>query len=226
VVNERPSATAIPEPRLDAPSEAYVRGQDFVRRCIAGDAGTREEFLAGYEPLIRFAIRTVLRQKEVLLRDDELEDLLQNVLLSFFDRDCRRLKMYDGRNQASFATFVRVCATRQTLDFLRARRRRQPTSIEVDSDDDGRSALALTPDPASGPEDRAAVAEALALLRQAVAALPAREQILVRLHFVDGLPVPEVARLLGITENATHVLKSRVKAKLRERVDLGDDGNG
>ena len=65
----------------------------------------------------------------------------------------------------------------------------------------------------------------MATLRRLVALLPAREQLLVRLHFVDGLEIPDVAKVLGITENATHVLKSRVRAKLRGQMhaEAGDD---
>jgi DNA-directed RNA polymerase specialized sigma24 family protein len=32
---------------------------------------------------------------------------------------------------------------------------------------------------------------------------------------VEGLDIPDVARALGVSENAAHVLKSRLRAKLR-----------
>jgi len=214
-IGDRPSAP--PEPAV--PTEAFVRGQDFIRRCVAGDPATRDEFVSQYGALVRYAVASVLRSRDALLLADELEDLTQTVLLSFFDRDCRRLKMYEGRNQASFATFVRVCATRQALDFLRSRRRRLPIADEPEREDEGQ-ALASTPDLTAGPEDRAATAEGLAQLGRAVATLSAREQLLVRLHFVLGCDVAEVAAALHVTENAVHVLKSRVKTKLRGLVDL------
>ncbi|HZR84322.1 MAG TPA: sigma-70 family RNA polymerase sigma factor [Candidatus Binatia bacterium] len=205
-----------------APTEAFVRGQDFIRRCIAGDPATRDEFVAQYGALVRYAVAAVLRARDAALLAEELEDLTQSVLLSFFDRDCRRLKMYEGRNQASFATFVRVCATRQTLDHLRSLRRKPPIAADSDADDESRG-LAGAIDPAAGPEERAATARALERLRDAVARLPAREQLLVRLHFVLGCDASEVASAMGVSENAVHVLKSRVKAKLRTLVDLEDD---
>lgn len=206
-----------------APTAAFQRGQDFIRRCVAGDPETRAEFVREYGALVRFAVAAVLRSREPGLLAEELDDLTQAVLLSFFERDCRRLKMYEGRNQASFATFVRVCATRQTLDHLRSLRRRPRITSEEERDESAESGLAGAVDPASGPEEQAATSEALDHLRVVVAELPPREQLLVRLHFVEGLDAAEIAAILGVTENAVHVLKSRVKAKLRRDVDLGAD---
>jgi RNA polymerase sigma factor (sigma-70 family) len=202
-----------------APSEAFQRGQEFIARCIAGEPGTRDQFVVEYSGLIRFAIAAVLRHRGITLLREEIDDLTHNVIVSLFDRDCRKLKMYEGRNQASFATFIRVCATRLTLDDLRYRQRR-PAIVDAQTGSDARDLLAETADPHPGPEDRASVGEDLERLRRLVALLPAREQLLVRLHFVDGLEIPDVARIIGITENAAHVLKSRVRGKLREQVRM------
>jgi RNA polymerase sigma factor (sigma-70 family) len=220
-----PSALLPSEASAATPSAAFQRGQDFVARCIAGDPGTRDEFVVEYSGLIRFAIAAVLRHRGVTLLREEIDDLTHNVIVSLFDRDCRKLKMYEGRNQASFATFVRVCATRLTLDDLRYRQRRPTIVADQQTGGDARDLLAEMPDPDLGPEERTAIAEDVDRLRQLVTLLPAREQLLVRLHFVDGLDIPDVARVLGITENATHVLKSRVRAKLRGqmRPDGGAD---
>jgi RNA polymerase sigma factor (sigma-70 family) len=198
-----------------APTAAWQRGQDFIQRCIAGEPGTRDEFVVEYSGLIRFAIAAVLRHRGITLLREEIDDLTHNVIVSLFDRDCRKLKMYEGRNQASFATFVRVCATRLTLDHLRSLQRRPQIAAGQQSGDDVRDVLAETADAALGPEEHAAVAEDLATLRRLVADLSPREQLLVRLHFVEGLDIPDVARALGVSENAAHVLKSRLRAKLR-----------
>ena len=201
--------------------EAEALAADLVAACVRGDGAARDQFVVQYEGLVRFAIHTVLRQRGIVLPREELEDLQQTVLAAFFDRSCRRLQLYEGRNQASFATFVRVCATRQTLDHLRQRRRRPSTNEELEDAGDRRTELAERPDPSAGPEDATATRESLARLRAAVRELAPREQLLVRLHFVEGLDVPEVARTLGISENATHVLKSRIRAKLRHALGEG-----
>ena len=210
-------------PRRGLSDEAAERrAPELVAACVRGEVAAREEFVLEYEGLVRFAIHLVLRQRGVVLSREELEDLQQSVMGAFFERGCRRLSLYEGRNRASFATFVRVCATRQTLDHLRQRRRR-PTLVDEGERSDERSETLEHADPGSGPEETVAARERLLRLRTAVASLPAREQLLVRLHFVEGLEVAGVARALDITENATHVLKSRVRAKLRAALEPSGD---
>jgi RNA polymerase sigma factor (sigma-70 family) len=207
-----------------APAIAEDRAPELVAACVRGDEAARREFVVQYDGLIRYAMLVVLRQRNVVLNHDELEDLHQVVLASFFDRNCRRLQMYEGRNQATFATFLRVCATRQTLDHLRHRRRRPPQVEEAELAQDPGASLAEHADPGAGPEETTATRQALLQVREVVAGLPPREQLLVRLHFVEGLEIPGVARALGISENATHVLKSRIRAKLRAALEPASDG--
>lgn len=204
-------------------TSAHEKGLAFLARCHEGAPGIRDEFLEAYGPLVRFAMSSVLRQRGVRLDNDEAEDLFQSLIVAFFDRDCRRLKMYDGRGGASFPTFVRVCATRQTLDHLR-HLRRQPVFVRDEPTPSGKPSLfdeMAAPGP--GPEAAAATEETLRRLRDLIQTLPAREQLLIRLHFLEGQSIPEVARVLGATDNATHVLKSRLRAKLRGLMEQDDE---
>src|SRR5262245_3143403 len=52
---------APPAAETAAPTDAFLRGQDFIRRCIAGDPATRDEFVSQYGALVRYAIASVLR---------------------------------------------------------------------------------------------------------------------------------------------------------------------
>lgn len=203
-------------------AQAHEEGRAFLRRLHAQDPQIREDFLSGYGALVRFAMNSVLRQKGVRLDPTEAEELFHALLLSFFEGDCRRLKMYEGRGGASFATFVRVCATRQTLDFTR-RRQRQPSFVSSSPDDEAPGVLESMIDDAAGPEENAGAREQVRQLQDLIASLPSREQVLIRLHFVEGQAIPVVARALGITDNAAHVLKSRLRTKLRERMGLDSD---
>jgi len=205
-------------------SDAYARGQDLLAGCIAGDPAIRGAFAEQYTGLVRFAIVAVLRQRGLVVQKEEVDDLTHGVMLSLFDRDCRKLRMYEGRNHASLATFLRVCTTRYVLDHIRHQRRR-PIEFEFEGDPERESVLEEAADPGPGPEAGAEVAEQIENLRQAVAELSPREQLLVRLHFVQELDISEVARVLGLTENAAYVLKSRIKKKLRIEL-LGSPSDG
>lgn len=208
----RKSAPRRPAAKSEDP---HASGNDFVARCRAGQPGIKEEFVSSYGPLVRFAAFSILRKKDVRLDENEVDDLIQGLTLFFLEQDCRRLKMYTGRDGASFATFVRVCACRHTLDQIR-RWQRQPVLVRDASTGEERSIFEELRSPQSGPEETVAAREQVSRIRDLVKGLPKRERILVRLHFVEGLSVPEVANVLGLSSNATHVIKSRLRTRLRE----------
>jgi RNA polymerase sigma factor (sigma-70 family) len=204
------------------PTAAFVRGKGFLERLVLGDPEARADFVAEYTGLIRFAIAGVLRRRGLEVRKDEVEDLSQGIFVSLLDQDCRKLRMYEGRNQASLATFIRVCATRFVLDHIRHERHSPLTPDDAASGETpGRIDEAM--DPRAGPEASVATAQEIARLRHAIDELVPRDQLLVRLHFVEGLEVAEVAKVLGLTENATYVLKSRVKKRLRAILGAGKE---
>ena len=203
-------------------SAAHREGLIFLERLRADAPGIREDFLSNYGALVRFAMNSVLRQKGLRLEQSETEELFHAILLSFFEENCRRLKMYEGRAGASFATFVRVCATRQCLDFAR-RQQRQPTFVADSPHEGGPGILEGLVDASAGPEEQATAREQVRQLQTLIASLPTREQVLIRLHFVEGQAIPIVARTLGITDNAAHVLKSRLRTKLRQQIEWDED---
>ena len=206
-------------PPPEAPGAAHAKGKAVLAHLRSGAPDAREIFLAEFGALIRFAIHTVLRQRGLHLDQDRLEEIYQAQLLSFFDQNCRRLRLYEGREGASFATYLRVCATRGTLDHLR-RENRRTRWIEPE----GEATLSTLPDQRSGPERQSATHQRIEQVRAFIAQLPIREQILVRMHFVEGRSIPEVARSLRMTDNATHVMKSRLRSKLRQELG-GLDGD-
>lgn len=203
--------------RRAAAGAAERRAPELVAACVRGDPAARSQFVRQYDALVRFSIVTVLRRSGVSLGPEDMADLHQTVMASYFDDGCRRLRLYEGRNRASFATFLRVCATRQTLDYLRRRRRALASGEQWEGSTD--ESPIEQADPGSGPEGFAAAREELDLVRRALEALSPRERLLVRLHFVEGLETPELARALGTTENAALVLKSRIRQKLRRAIE-------
>lgn len=190
-------------------------GTRLLAGCLAGDARARSDFALQYRGLVRFAVEKVLRQAGSSALREDLDDVCQSALGALFDRDCHKLRLYDGRHGASLATFLRVCATRHALDHLRQHRRRP---VVVDDDPAGGSSSQLDEaiDPAAGPEAITETRERIARLTAAIAQLTPRERIFVRLHFVEELDLAPVAKMLGVTENAAYVLKSRLRKKLRE----------
>lgn len=92
------------------------------------------------------------------------------------------------------------------------------------------AALGTAQDP-SRADERVAASEAEArreridgALRRALAKLTSEEQIIVRMHLVDGKTVADVARALGLEQKALYRRVDRLRALLREH--LGQEGVG
>ena len=84
------------------------------------------------------------------------------------------------------------------LNFARRQMRRRPVvTQELPGDED---------------------AEALLDLRQAIAALPARQQTAVVLHYLMGLPVGELAGAMGCKEGTIKAHLAKARATLQRRL--------
>src|SRR5262245_33621212 len=71
------------EPALLTPAAAEERAPDLIAGCVRGDASAREEFVAQYDGLIRYATLIVLRQRGVVFSREEIEDLHHVILAAF-----------------------------------------------------------------------------------------------------------------------------------------------
>ncbi len=134
------------------------------------------------------------------------------MFLALLEDDGRRLRQFEGRNGCSFVGWLRVVAVRLTIDVLR--REQRLSSL----DDDGaamtelrRTLRAEGGDPALAVEG----SETGVRLADAIAALGAKDRLLVELHLVRGASLPAVATALGVTPNAAYVRKSRILDRLR-----------
>jgi RNA polymerase sigma factor FliA len=87
-------------------------------------------------------------------------------------------------------------------------------------DDNGFSLLNLLSDddPEGSPSERLDRLEMSRLLRDAIAALPPREEVLIDAHYRRGQSMREVARLLGISESRVSQLHARAVRLLREHL--------
>jgi RNA polymerase sigma factor (sigma-70 family) len=150
--------------------------------------------------------------------------------------DFRRLRAYVADGRSEFSTWLVVVAQRICLDHQRARygrlraadrdprcdeewvaRRRLVDLISADVDlsslGDG-----STPDA----EDRVRLADLYHALDSALALLPPRDRLLVKLRFEDDVPMPEIARDLGFPSRF-HAYRrlTRVLSDLRAQLERG-----
>ncbi len=104
-----------------------------LEACLAGDEGAWRRLMQEYGPLLRKAVRWVLRQRAAKNSASSLEadteDVVQEVCFRLLRSEYRLLKTYDPV-RSSFGTWLCVVARSAALDHLRNRRLTQLLSPE------------------------------------------------------------------------------------------------
>lgn len=211
---ERGPRSGMRERSVNRAASAEEDGGDdeavLVAAC-SGSAEARAAFVDRFAPLVYAVLSRSRRSSNAR----ELEDLFAMVFVALFDRDARRLRLWNRR--CSAASWVRIAVTSVAVD--RARRERGERRMEPASDwleelasEDGAAIEAL------------ARAEDLARIDKALASLSVRDRELVRWLCIEERAPAEVAAELGVALGALYTRKNRALERLRRAYDalLGD----
>lgn len=165
----------------------------LLDRARRGDARAFEQLALEIErPLYRHAAR--------MLGHDDAEDVVQDALLSAW----KSMASFEG---TSFRAWVFRIVTNRALDRLRARKRRPELPLDPPSEND--DSVNWAEPVAPGPElaDLAADREALGVVEDALATIPADQRAALLLRDVEGFAYEEIA-IITSTEIGT--VKSRI----------------
>jgi RNA polymerase sigma-70 factor, ECF subfamily len=184
-----------------ARSEGWT-DEEIVDRVKAGDTPL-------YEIIMRRYNQRLYRVALGILRDDaEAEDVMQDAYV----RAYQHLGQFARR--APFSAWLTRIAVHEALVRLRLRGRNQQLN---DTDQDGEVSMNLV-DTSPNPEQNASRSELIALLDDAVLALPDPYRIVVMLRDVEELSTSETAAALELTEQNVKVRLHRGHAMMRERL--------
>jgi RNA polymerase sigma factor (sigma-70 family) len=176
-----------------------------VEQVLAAPASEApSEADASFEALYRELRDDLFAYVVGLLRD---RHAAEDVTALAFERAYRRRARFD-RRRGSPRAWLFAIARNAALDELRRRRHLARFSGEP------------ADRPGAGPADEAAeVGFRRAALRDAIAALSARERELIALKFFAGLSNAEIAAVIGVSESNAGTRLHRVVTKLREACD-------
>ncbi len=170
-----------------------------MRAYVGGDSASFDELFRRYAPMLT----------RVLGRDLSLaaaEDLVQQTFL----------QLHRARNDfdlnARLRPWLFTIGFNLKRELFRRRKRRPESSLDLD----GRG------DPSEGPRG-AERFDAAQALRHALARIPQDQAEVIALHWLAGLPFPEVAQLVDASVSAVKVRAHRGYAALRgELAELGN----
>ena len=178
-------------PERDDPelSETFI-----VLRAQAGDVDAFDALYRLYAPVL-------LRHLHHVLGDaDRAEDALQDVFVLVYR------KMRWLRDPASVRPWLYRLATRHAVRMLRTRYRRRESQL-LDEE-----WAAIARHATETPLERALTAEEV---RRAISHLPAISRAVLSLHYLEALPLADVARVLGVPIGTAKSRLSSGLARLR-----------
>lgn len=179
--------------------------RELLARCTRGEKQAWNDLVGQYAALVYKTIRRTLGAYNSGIEPEIVDDLFQDFFLALYDKEFRKLRQFRGDRGCSLASWLRLLATRLTIDYVR-RRGIQTTTHNVDS------AGTLSTDPSS----ILAGQEVRARLVSLIGELSPQERLLLKLYYSDSLNARQISEFLEISVEAVYTQKSRVLDKLRK----------
>ena len=168
------------------------RPEDW-RKLLGGEKAAWDRFVQGHAGVIFGAVRGQLVPAG---RNDDVEDVVQEVFLKLCRNDFKLLRNYDPA-RAKVTTWLTVIATTTAIDHLRKQRSGQRSIEEVPE-----AALSVESEPVMAPK----IPDGL---------LSARQSAVMTLLYDKEMEVAEAAALLGVDPQTVRSMHHKALTKLR-----------
>ncbi len=174
--------------------------EELMAAYAKGDSSAFRELFARHSPVLLRVMRHQLR------RPEDARDLVQQTFLQL-----HRARL-DFREGAQLRPWLFTIAMNLKREYFRRAGRRPESPLELD----GRA------DPAVGPRGHEQL-EAMEEVHYALGQLPDDQREVITLHWLAGVPLPDVAQMVGASLSAVKVRAHRGYAQMRRA--LGESGN-
>lgn len=185
--------------------------KELLDACMNGCEKSWDEFVDRYTNLIYHTIRQVLNTYRIELRTQQKNDIHNNLLLFLIDDDYKKLRQYDGRNNCSVSSWLRVVTSNFVLNVVKKQKSQVPLNSTTER--------ALEMEALSGcreqrPEEGLLGKEHKELLDELVSGLNANDMLFVDLLYKKELTPESIAEILSTSINNVYSKKARIKKKL------------
>lgn len=183
-----------------------------LKRAVAGDESALVQLLEAEGPAVERSLSIGREWRSVL----EPADVMQVTYLEAF----LRITQFDPKRSESFAGWLRRIAQNNLKDAIRGlqrQKRPQPADrVNPEAVDANSELLAMLGVATTTPSRHAGQNERAAMLATALDMLPDDYAAAIRHYDLEGLPIVEVAKRMGRSVGAVHMLRARAYDRLRE----------
>jgi RNA polymerase sigma-70 factor, ECF subfamily len=191
---------------------SFEEDRRLISKCLSGDRGAWETLVRRFSNLVYQSVRSTFLTKQIPFNRQDLEDLHNTVFLRLFEQGCVKLKLYQGRNGCTLASWIRIVTVRIVLNHLRKKGvdgplwEKKKTPVEelswLRGNDQGPLALME-----SNEQEK--------LVHEGMESLAPGDRLFMKLHVDQGFAVEEVADAMQISVQNAYVVKHRAVERLK-----------
>ena len=197
------------------PSEHEALRQEelaLLERILEGDSRAFSEFYRRYQRLVASCIRKVFFKWSFDFTEEEINDMISAVFLSFLQDDYKKLRMFDPGRGYRLSTWVGIITTNATVDHIR--KNAHPSVSFQDPD----RRLPVPRSAFSGPSEHFERQEESRLLLEAIDRLSPGDREFIALCYDQQLPPEEIGQRLQLNINTVYSKKNNILHKLMDLV--------
>jgi RNA polymerase sigma-70 factor (ECF subfamily) len=164
-----------------------------------------------YWNMVYFIVRRVLLNKRVPFCEHDLENLRNDVFVQLLDKKCKKLRQYKEERGQGLTAWIKLVSVHTTINYIE---RKDPASLGNQYArlplEDIQKTIGYNTEKQL--DARLALNDILKLLKK----LPARYQLVLKLHYFDGVPVEQVAEVIKLPVKRTYTVLHRAREKLKK----------
>lgn len=197
----------ISKPVMAGVSGAELPESALVQRCLEGTRSAWDEFAREYYTEVARSVRHTLVRLCRRAPVEDVENVAQEVFSGLLEGSGRRLRTFSG--QCSLIGWLRAVAMRRAINYIRDEKRRRGRPLDEH--------LLFVPE-ARAKEGDETTTELIRALDSSLEQLGSRDRLILKLHYLDGMPLKSIAELLGVSRNTIWPMVTRARRRLQQRM--------
>lgn len=187
------------------PPEGWSDDALLARMLLKDHVGWKE-FHRRFDRLVYRCIHKVTSRFPGSLSSEDVREIYAQFLLSLTRRDMHKLRTFDAERGNKLSSWVGMLATNAAWDYLRTVARQPQCTELADAENIG--------EVDSDPYEKLLEKERWGRIDQTLRSFSAKDQVFVRLYYMDGLSPEEVAEEMSISVKTVYSKKHKIRCRL------------